>query len=146
MSTADAIVDLAAAQAALARITDQLIKLAGDVTAAANAAAGLVTSLEAIDADLAVATTATLAAKTAVDKALEDLIGQSSPPSPPPSPPTDALILERSNVTGPEELPLRTWTVTDSEARRRLRSDADLQVFELGWDRELTDAQRSVDT
>jgi hypothetical protein len=54
-------------------------------------------------------------------------------------------FFDRLATVGPEELPLRTWTVIDPEARRRLRSDADLQVFELGWDRELTDAQRSID-
>jgi hypothetical protein len=54
-------------------------------------------------------------------------------------------FFDRLATVPPEELPLRTWTVTDPEARRRLRSDADVQVFELGWDRELADAQRSVD-
>ena len=106
MSTAEVAADLAAAQAALAKTTDQLVKLAGDVAAATNAAAGLVTTLEAVDADLAVTTTATLAAKAAVDKAIIDLVGAPPPPPPPPSPTDTALILERSNVTGPEELPL----------------------------------------
>jgi len=54
-------------------------------------------------------------------------------------------FFDRLATVPPEELPLRTWTVTVPEARRRLRSDADIQVFELGWDRELADAQRSVD-
>ena len=106
MSTAEVAADLATAQAALAKTTDQLVKLAGDVAAATNAAAGLVTTLEAVDADLAVTTTATLAAKAAVDKAIIDLVGAPPPPPPPPSPTDTALILERSNVTGPEELPL----------------------------------------
>ena len=34
-------------------------------------------------------------------------------------------------------------TVTDPDAHRRLRADADMEVVELGWDRELADAQRS---
>jgi hypothetical protein len=55
-------------------------------------------------------------------------------------------FFDRLATVGPEELPLRTWTVTDPEARRRLRADADMEVFNVGWDRELADAQRSIDT
>ena len=55
-------------------------------------------------------------------------------------------FFDRLATVGPEELPLRTWTVTDPEARRRLRADADMEVFNVGRDRELADAQRSIDT
>jgi len=101
MSTADVAADLAAAQAALAKATDLQIKVTGDVAGAADAAAELVTSLETIDKDVAALSSTIIAAKAAVDKAIADLTG-----TPPPPIPTDELILERSNVTEPEELPI----------------------------------------
>jgi len=100
--------DAQAAQAALAKETDQLVKLTGDVAAAADAAAGLVTALEAIDKDVAGATTTALSAKGALDRLVDRLSGGSTPP------PTD-LKLEpvKAGVTQTairvDSTPRQTW-------------------------------------
>ena len=53
-------------------------------------------------------------------------------------------FFDRLATIPPQELPLRTFLVTEPDAHRRARDEADLRIVELGAERELRDAQQAT--